>query len=87
MVRFIRRCMQRVPYFANLDDECMFDIIYSFETTKMSKGDILQKRGDDANELYFLQSGIIEVYTKFEGKEFVLERLFRGSVINYRTFF
>lgn len=23
----------------------------------------------------------------FEGQEFVLERLFRGSVINYRTFF
>jgi len=27
------------------------------------------------------------VYTEFEGKEFVIERLFRGSIINYRTFF
>ena len=47
----------------------------------------MQRRGDDADELYFLQSGIIEVYTEFEGKEFVIERLFRGSIINYRTFF
>ena len=30
---------------------------------------------------------MIEVYTEFEGKEFVIERLFKGSIINYRTFF
>jgi signal-transduction protein with cAMP-binding, CBS, and nucleotidyltransferase domain len=27
------------------------------------------------------------VSTIFEGQEFVLERLFRGSILNYRTFF
>ena len=27
------------------------------------------------------------MYTEFEGKEFVIERLFRGSIVNYRTFF
>ena len=47
----------------------------------------MQSAGDDADELYFLQSGMIEVYTEFEGKEFVIERLFKGSIINYRTFF
>lgn len=30
---------------------------------------------------------MIEVYTEFEGKEFVIERLFKGSIVNYRTFF
>jgi CRP-like cAMP-binding protein len=45
------------------------------------------KPGDDATSLLFLQSGVIEVYTILEGQEFILERLFRGSVINYRTFF
>ena len=34
-----------------------------------------------------MQSGVIEVYTEFENKEFVIERLFKGSIINYRTFF
>ena len=65
----------------------MYDIIYSLKTQKRVKGEVLQRRGDDADELYFLQSGIIEVYTEFEEKEFVIERLFRGSIINYRTFF
>ena len=31
--------------------------------------------------------GVVEIYTYFEGKKFVLERLFRGSVINYRNLF
>lgn len=35
--------------------------------------------------------GVIEIYTMLEndenGQEFVLEKLFRGSIINYRTFF
>lgn len=31
--------------------------------------------------------GVIEIYTTTEGHEFVLEKLFRGSIINYRTFY
>jgi len=32
--------------------------------------------------------GVIEIYTTIEGgQEFIIERLFRGSVINYRTFY
>jgi len=30
---------------------------------------------------------VIEIYNQFEGKEIVIERLYRGSIINYRTFF
>ena len=87
MLRFIKRSMQSVPYLSSLEADCLYDIIYSLETQKKAKGEVLQRRGDDADELYFLQSGIIEVYTEFEGKEFVVERLFRGSIVNYRTFF
>ena len=76
-----------MPYLSSLEAGCLYDIIYSLETQRKAKGEILQRRGDDADELYFLQSGIIEVYTEFEGKEFVIERLFRGSIVNYRTFF
>ena len=47
----------------------------------------MQKVGANADELYFLESGIIEVYTVFEEREFVIERLFKGSIINYRAFF
>ena len=35
----------------------------------------------------FVESGMIEVYTELEGHEFIIERLYSGSVINYRSFF
>ena len=89
MLRFIKQSMKQIPYFKQLaqDDPTLYDIIYMLETKNPIKGAELQKAGADADELYFLQSGIIEVYTEFEKKEFVIERLFKGSIVNYRTFF
>jgi CRP-like cAMP-binding protein len=37
--------------------------------------------------VYFIEDGAIEFYTKFEGNEFILERLHQGSCINFRAFF
>ena len=89
MLNFIKRSMKQVPYLQQLksDDPILYDIIYMLDTRTVIKGAELQKAGANADELYFLQSGIIEVYTEFEKKEFVIERLFKGSIVNYRTFF
>ena len=49
---------------------------------------MLQEPGDNAESLYILIDGVIEIFTTNEvGEEFIIEKLFRGSVINYRTFF
>jgi len=34
-----------------------------------------------------IEVGMVEIYNYFEGKRFILERLFKGSVINYRNLF
>jgi CRP-like cAMP-binding protein len=37
--------------------------------------------------MYIIQNGMIEIYTTMDnGVDFVLERLYRGSVINHRSF-
>ena len=41
----------------------------------------------DSNTLYFVEDGIVEVYTRFEGTVFVLEHLHKGSAINHRAVF
>jgi signal-transduction protein with cAMP-binding, CBS, and nucleotidyltransferase domain len=87
LLKFIKKSIKRVPYFMNLEEECLADIIYALVTEKYAKHEILQEPGGDANHLLFLQSGIIEISTSFEGQEFVIERLFRGSIVNFRTFF
>ena len=50
-------------------------------------GQIIIKQFDVSNSLLFVESGVIEVYTELEGHEFIIERLYSGSVINYRSFF
>jgi hypothetical protein len=80
--------LQKIDYFQDIGDDALHDIVYSLQTAQFSQGDVLQEPGANATTLFFLQDGVIEISTKIENEhEFVLEKLFRGSVINYRTFF
>jgi CRP-like cAMP-binding protein len=45
------------------------------------------KECSNANTLMFVESGIVEVFTEFEGNEFIIDNLHQGSVINFRAFF
>ena len=38
-------------------------------------------------ELLLIEYGVIEIFTYFEGNEFILERLYRGTVLNHRNIF
>ena len=51
------------------------------------KGQLIFKPGDKMNTIQLIEEGMVEIYTYFEGVKFVIERLFRGSVMNYRNLF
>jgi CRP-like cAMP-binding protein len=51
------------------------------------EGDLLQTPGESIKSLYFITEGIVEVFTEFDSHPFVIERLHRGSIINYRNWF
>ena len=85
--RFMVKSIQKIEYFKDIGDDALHDIIYNLNGENFNKGDILQKPGEDATSLFFLQAGVIEITIETEGHEFVIEKLFRGSIINYRTFF
>jgi len=40
MMRFIKRSLVKVPYFSGLEDEVLFEIIFSLKTNKFIKGTI-----------------------------------------------
>ena len=52
----------------------------------LEQGDYLYKNGDTSTELYIIQSGELWIQTESEGGTFVIEKLFRGSVINHNSF-
>lgn len=82
------RGMRQIEYFNQISDDASHEVMYSFIGGNYPKDTYLQCPGDNATSLYFLQEGVIEIETKCDNEvEFTLEKLFRGSVINYRTFF
>ncbi|CDW81634.1 UNKNOWN [Stylonychia lemnae] len=62
-------------------------LLYTTPSRQYDKGQLIFKPGDNMNTIQLIEVGIVEIYNYFEGKKFVLERLFKGSVINYRNLF
>jgi len=78
---------RRVEYLANFDDAVLFDLMFKLETETCEKGAVILDQSNMSNTLYFVEDGIVEVYTRFEGSQFVLEQLHKGSAINQRAIF
>ena len=87
MKRFLRNSLQNIPYFQDLEELTYVDLTYHLEPVQMEQGQVLFRPDENADKLIFIVDGVVELYTYFEQNEFVLERLFRGSAINFRTFF
>ena len=48
---------------------------------------MLISKGEEIDQIYIVEQGIIEVYVIIGSKQVVLERLFRGSIINFKNIF
>ena len=88
-MKFIKMIIQKIPYFSHLQDtdSVLYEIIYAMTPVKMNAGDSLINQNDPVDQIYIIEKGIVEIYLKMGSKEVVLERLFKGSVINYKTVF
>ena len=48
---------------------------------------MLIKEGDPITDIQIIEQGIVEIFIKIGDKDVVIERLFKGSVINYKNVF
>ena len=56
---------------------------------QLEKGAYLYKLDTNSSEMYIIQSGVVEITHFMKGskdKEFLIERLYRGSIINHNSF-
>lgn len=86
-ILFILKMLKRVEYLTKHDDEVLFDLMFSLESRSLEKDDMVLAEDSPADALHFIEDGVIDVYTKFEQNEFVIETLYKGSAINHRAFF
>lgn len=76
-----------MPFFAGLSKHAIHEVLFLLEPQTHERGEALLKEGDTCDRIILVQSGWLEVFTKSEGEEFVIERLSTSSVLNYRSFF
>lgn len=86
-IQFILRMFRRVEYLANFDDAVLFDLMFSLAPESCETGAKILDPSMKSNTLYFVEDGIVEVVTRFEGSQFVLDQLHKGSAINHRAIF
>lgn len=86
-IQFVLRMIKRVEYLKKHDDEVLFDLMFSLTPKTFEKDTIVLPEDHPASELYFVEDGILQAYTRFEGNEFIIEQLHKGSAINHRAFF
>jgi len=55
----------------------------------LEAGSFLYKLDTNSEEMYVIQSGVVEITHYMKGlkdKEFLIERLYRGSIVNHNSF-
>ena len=53
----------------------------------MEIGEILLRELDDTDALFIVEHGCMEIFTEFDGNEFIIDRLPAGSVLNHHVVF
>jgi signal-transduction protein with cAMP-binding, CBS, and nucleotidyltransferase domain len=60
--------------------------MYKLIPKRYEAGNVILKVGQKIDNVIFVLNGVLEVYTELEGNEFLIEKLYSGSVLNYRSF-
>lgn len=60
--------------------------MFNFKQETFDKGAFLFKEKERSNAMFIVKNGIVEILCKIEDMDLVIERLYRGSIINHRSF-
>ena len=85
---FLEQEMEKIEWFRGLSLTTKSEILYGMKRTGHQSGALLQRRNQNTDTLFLLQSGSLLVYSHFGYEEikFNIERLDRGAIINTRSF-
>ena len=86
--KFFYQIASRIEYFKGMSIPMYHDLYYThLRPQSLDEGEYLIKKGEDTSYLYIIELGQIEVVKTIEGNEFVVEKLGRGSILNYTSIF
>ena len=84
---FLEMSLNQIDFFKDLDKKIKNEWIFNMKMKQLEEGSLLYKIDTNSEEMYVLQSGLVEIVHTFgDNQEFVIEKLYRGSVINHNSF-
>ena len=84
---FFEHILSQIEYFDNIPESIMNEIIFSFVPEQHEKGSSILRIDEESDRMIIIQNGMVEMHTAMDnGVDFVIERLYRGSVINSKSF-
>ena len=84
---FYTEMIKRLDYMDKIGDETLYDVIFGLSSKDYESGTVILAEEQLANSLFFVEQGTLEIYTQFEGNEFIIEKLHAGSAVNHRAYF
>ncbi|SDO67644.1 CRP/FNR family transcriptional regulator, anaerobic regulatory protein [Paenibacillus sp. yr247] len=71
--------LQNVPLFQELSEKDLLGLAPLFSLNKVKKGEILFDEGDQGEELFLIESGVVKIYRLDEAKEVTLALFSEGD--------
>jgi CRP-like cAMP-binding protein len=84
---FYYKNLLKVEYFKGISTDIFHKLFFRFEPIALDPGDVLLYEGDETNQLFVVEKGLLEMYVEMDNHEFVLEYLRPGSVLNHTVVF
>jgi len=69
-----------------VDLDIFHEVMFNFVQETFDKGSFLFKEREISNTMFIVKNGILEIMVKIENQPLVIERLYRGSIVNHRSF-
>lgn len=84
---FMEMNLNNMDFFKSLPKLVKNDFIFSMKQCSFDKGEFIYRNEECSTEMFLIQSGCVEIQQKQDkGVLFVIEKLFRGSIINHNSF-
>ena len=84
---FLEIHLNQIDFFKNLSPHIKSEWIFNMKQRQYEKGSYLYWMDTNSEEMFLIQSGLVEITHRHDkGEEFVIEKLYRGSVVNHNSF-
>jgi CRP-like cAMP-binding protein len=79
--RFLLDKFQKIEFLKKCHKNAQNEVMFSLKQKYYSVGDIVQAKGEEIERIIIIEKGLLEIFTEFEGNEFIFEFFGEGCTL------